>query len=291
MKNKIFIILFLGLSFLINAQDRTPSSTITPSPVNTCVIPSCYPFQNLDLYQIFGAIKSNTSTSTGTVTGSFYDNNSDTLNNRLKRYFEVNSEFSKTNSVFKTPDGESVFYGSEDGVNFIDEIVVNTFYANIKADTTNKILRNGIKIINPISSVTIANSPSVTVLNPVSTVTAINLPANQLLIALTPSGSGTTIAISGVPGKYHYITNIEITLYYTGIMIGNSTPTKVKTINLYDNIFVFKTAGQMGGSEQQIFEYATNNLKSQNIGFDTTFQLPAVTNGIWKITVNYYVAP
>jgi hypothetical protein len=92
-------------------------------------------------------------------------------------------------------------------------------------------------------------------------------------------------------GLFHYITSYEIRLYSTAARTGVATPIVVTTTNISGSpAFTFDTAGAIGTTAAQTSLFPTPT-KTSSANTATTIVAPAVTGGLWRITVYYFTAP
>jgi hypothetical protein len=92
-------------------------------------------------------------------------------------------------------------------------------------------------------------------------------------------------------GLFHYITSYEIRLYSTAARTGVATPIVVTTTNIAGSpAFTFDTVGAIGTTIAQTSLFPTPT-KTSVANTATTIVAPAVTGGLWRITVYYFTAP
>jgi hypothetical protein len=126
-------------------------------------------------------------------------------------------------------------------------------------------------------------------------VAAINTVLAPSTLVATATAAVTTALVLTLPlvaGQYHYIQGYDLVRYAGAALTGAAAPVVVTTTNLPGSLaFTFTTAAAIGTSERQSMNFGSNPLRSSAAGVATTFSAPAVTGGLWRLTVFYYTAP
>jgi hypothetical protein len=116
--------------------------------------------------------------------------------------------------------------------------------------------------------------------------------ASDLCVTATgTSGQSVTATLPAVSSAYHYITNIMITKYSAAALTASATPVVVTSTNLPGSMaFTFDAAASAQGTISNQSMSPQSPIKSSVVNTATTIVCPAVTNVIWRITVNYFTA-
>jgi hypothetical protein len=102
------------------------------------------------------------------------------------------------------------------------------------------------------------------------------------------AGAALTLTLPAVPGMYHYLTEIGLTLYSAAARTGAVAPATVTTTNLPGALaFAFSTGAAIGTNEAQAYTPAVP-LKASAAGVDTTIVCAATAGGIWRARCTYY---
>ena len=99
------------------------------------------------------------------------------------------------------------------------------------------------------------------------------------------------LTLPAVPGQFHFLTHLEITLYTTGVRIGQATPVTVTSANLPGSpAWTFPSAGATGTCATQVMSPA-KPLKSATAGTATQILCPVTPNALWRVNVWYEAHP
>jgi hypothetical protein len=101
-----------------------------------------------------------------------------------------------------------------------------------------------------------------------------------------------TLTLPGVAGLFHYISRILIERHTSAALNAAATPTLVTTTNLPGAraFSIPADAAAQGQVYREVVEPALP-LKSSASGVATTIAAPRTANVIWRISVDYYLAP
>jgi hypothetical protein len=104
------------------------------------------------------------------------------------------------------------------------------------------------------------------------------------------SGAGVTATLASSTGLFHFITQIRIEKFAVTTLTAGATPVLGTTTNLPGaRAYSFDASAQVQGTLQEKIDRFPFPLKSVVSGTATTIVLPAITNVIWRVTVDYYL--
>ena len=115
---------------------------------------------------------------------------------------------------------------------------------------------------------------------------------NDLAVTATgAAAAAVTLTLPAVAGQFHYIQNIEITMYSTVARAGTATPVLVTSTNLPGApVWTFPSAGAIGTITQIIINASVRGLRSSVVNTATTIVCPATASVIWRVNVIYRTA-
>ncbi len=121
---------------------------------------------------------------------------------------------------------------------------------------------------------------------------AYQIPADQIVSTVGASAAAVTATLPAVTGQYHYIVGIHLTRYATVLNTASATPITITTTNLPGSLAWTIENGAMAlGTVVDRVIMPAAPLKSSVPGTATTIVAPASAGVLWRINVEYYIAP
>lgn len=116
------------------------------------------------------------------------------------------------------------------------------------------------------------------------------IPSNMHATNTGVVGAAVTNTLPAVAGMYHYITAIKIEKFAVAALTPAATPVLVTTTNLVGaRAYSMDASAQAAGTIIKEREQFSPPIKSISPGVLTSIIAPIVANGIWRISVDYYV--
>lgn len=119
------------------------------------------------------------------------------------------------------------------------------------------------------------------------------LKAMDLTVTNTAAaGAGVVVSLPAVAGMYHYMGRVIVQREVSVLLVAAAAPVLVTTTNFSGSrVFTFPADAAAAGTIYTEIVEPLSPLRSVLNNTATVITAPATTNVIWRITVDYYLAP